>query len=739
MAYRALHEIEQRLLLKLFGLSRDAFRDIGLASGITPKSFFGLDVNENAVETAKVTLMLARRLAHRDAEKFWNDHDEVVSGDLREMALQMEKDLPLDNLEDNIRCVDALFTRWPEVNAIIGNPPFQSKNKMQQEFGPAYVQKLRKAFPEIPGRADFCVYWFRRAHDQLKPGQRAGLVGTNTIRQNYSREGGLDYIVQKGGAITEAISSQVWSGAAVVHVSLVNWVKGSFAGKRMLSNQLGDRRDSPWEKREMAAINSSLSFSTDVAAVTRLHTNAEAKACFQGQTHGHEGFLLTLAQAHKLFKEDEKNRDVIFPFLTADDLLSTNPPTATRFAVDFHPRDLLAAACYKNPFAVVKATVLQAREEAALAEEKRNRQVLKDNPDAKVNRHHANFLKQWWLFAWARAEMIQTITRLPRYVVCGRVTKRPIFEFVSSDIRPNDACMVFAIADDYSFGILQSGLHWEWFKARCSTLKGDFRYTSDTVFDTFPWPQLGLGVQPSGGPASGKAKASKSSRAQPPKGGTPNTEAVEKIRAVAEAARTLRRLRQEILDANEWSLRDLYKTLELPGNNRLRDAHAALDAAVRAAYGMKPDEDILAFLLALNLDCAAREARGEAITPPGLPAWVPEPQSFVSRDCVRAELPGGPPTIPPRSPPPPPRTSSWRRRRPRPGPRSLKTPPTQSTPGRKHAKARGKGIERSCLRETCSLARRVWEQHNRTWFRFASLRPCVEKQKPAGLAGGGLA
>lgn len=57
---------------------------------------------------------------------------------------------------------------------------------------------------------------------------------------------------------------------------------------------------------------------------------------------------------------------------------------------------------------------------------------------------------------------------------------------------------------------------------------------------------------------------------------------------------------------------------------------------------MKPDEDILAHLLALNLDCAAREARGESITPPGLPAWVPEPQGFVSRDCVRAELPGGP-------------------------------------------------------------------------------------------------
>ena len=126
-------------------------------------------------------------------------------------------------------------------------------------------------------------------------------------------------------------------------------------------------------------------------------------------------------------------------------------------------------------------------------------------------------------------------------------------------------------ADDYSFGILQSGIHWAWFTARCSTLKGDFRYTSDTVFDTFPWPQ---------------------------------SPTLAQVKAVAEAAVSLRALRREIMAANGWSLRDLYRTLETPGTNRLRDAHAALDSAVRAAYGMKEKEDTLAFLLRLNLDLA---------------------------------------------------------------------------------------------------------------------------------------
>jgi len=605
VAYRALRELEQNLLVKLFTQDKRQFEKVGTASAISPKQFFGLDVNDNAVETAKVTLMLARRLAARSAHEFWDAHADVLPGGDTH-ALQFEKDLPLEDLNKNLICADALFTPWPEVDAIIGNPPFQSKNKMQQEFGPAYVQKLRAAYPQIPGRADFCVYWFRRAHDHLKSGQRAGLVGTNTIRQNYSREGGLDHIVHDGGQILEAVSSQPWSGEAAVHVSIVNWIKGESKAAKTLQVLTGTDREGPWEKKTVPQINSSLSFVTDVASAKRLQTIADAKACFQGQTHGHEGFLLTPEEAYQIIKEDKQNREVVFPFLTADDLLSTCPPSPLRYVIDFHPRDVLSAAKFKKPFAIVKKLVLPAREAAAKKEAERNKKVLEENSEAKVNHHHANFLKQWWLLGWARADLIQQISKLPRYVSCGQVTKRPIFEFISSDIRPNAACMVFPFADDYSFGILQSGIHWLWFTTKCSTLTERFRYTSDTVFDTFAWPQSP----------------------------TPKN-----IRMVAEAALALRTLRHEIMQDNDWPLRELYKTSEAPGENPLHDAQAVLDAAVRAAYGMKPNEDILAFLLKLNLELADKESDGKSITPPGLPAFVKEPKTFISKDCVTVDLP----------------------------------------------------------------------------------------------------
>ena len=176
------------------------------------------------------------------------------------------------------------------------------------------------------------------------------------------------------------------------------------------------------------------------------------------------------------------------------------------------------------------------------------------------------------------------IAAIPRYIACSRVTKRPIFEFVSNTVHPDNTLMVFPLPDDYSFGILQSGIHWAWFTAKCSTLTERFRYTSDTVFDTFPWPQAPTPAQ---------------------------------ARAVAAAAVFLRVLRRQVMAKGPCSLRDLYRTLELPGKNPLRDAQDALDAAVRAAYGMERGADPLAFLLALNKDVAAREAAGEDVVAPG--------------------------------------------------------------------------------------------------------------------------
>lgn len=178
-----------------------------------------------------------------------------------------------------------------------------------------------------------------------------------------------------------------------------------------------------------------------------------------------------------------------------------------------------------------------------------------------------------------------------------------MFVFVDARVHPSDALQVFALEDDYSFGILQSTIHWEWFKARCSTLTERFRYTSDSVFDTFPWPQ------------------------------TPSAPAVGRV---AKAARALRDARRKAAAANGESLRDLYRTLDLPGDNPLKNAQSDLDRAVRGAYEMAARESSLNFLLRLNAVCARSEAAGEIVTGPGIPASARNVSLLITSDSIGA-------------------------------------------------------------------------------------------------------
>ena len=108
---------------------------------------------------------------------------------------------------------------------------------------------------------------------------------------------------------------------------------------------------------------------------------------------------------------------------------------------------------------------------------------------------------------------------------------------------------------------------------------------------------------------------------------------------MAKAAVALRALRRKVMAENNWSLRDLYRTLDLPGKNPLRDAQDELDDAVRSAYGMNARADPLAFLLDLNHRLAAAEKAGTPIVGPGLPPCVTDPAAFITTDCVQ------PPTL----------------------------------------------------------------------------------------------
>jgi hypothetical protein len=340
--------------------------------------------------------------------------------------------------------------------------------------------------------------------------------------------------------------------------------------------------------RDTPHINAALSDETDVSRAAVLECNTHPQRVFQGVTPGHKGFLLDAKAKKEMLERQHVCSEIIHPYLGGDEILSGNA-VPTRFLIDFEQRTLMEAQACGPAFHRVQHIVLPARR--AAAEEGRN-------AAGEMRSHHKQFLERWWQLSWGRAEMVRTLAPLPRYLVCSRVTKRPVFLFLHKSIRPGDALQVFAFADDYSFGILQSAAHWAWFVAKCSKLTERFRYTPESVFDTFPWPQ------------------------------TPTKAQVD---AIAAAGREIRAIRAVALKTTNGGLRAIYRTLELPGANPLRDAHTELDEAVRNAYGFSKRGAILASLLDLNREVATAHP-----TAPGIPRTYRNPDRLISTDSLGA-------------------------------------------------------------------------------------------------------
>jgi hypothetical protein len=63
--------------------------------------FYGMDIKRFAVELAQVTLMLAKKLA-------LDEENQLLHMAQMNLPLELDRALPLDNLDQNIRCDDAL-------------------------------------------------------------------------------------------------------------------------------------------------------------------------------------------------------------------------------------------------------------------------------------------------------------------------------------------------------------------------------------------------------------------------------------------------------------------------------------------------------------------------------------------------------------------------------------------------------------------------------------------------------
>jgi hypothetical protein len=434
MAYLELKRLERVLQDKIDARRRSESGQGQMSIGfVTP--FYGMDTNAFAVELARVTLMIARKVAI----DLCDIHDQPA--------------LPLDTLDENIVCKDALFTEWVKADAIIGNPPFLGGYRMRQELGDEYVNRVFHRFSNVVDQVDFCSYWFRLTHENLNGKGRAGLVGTNTISQVKTRRASLDYVTQGGGIIHDAISTQPWSGEAVVHVSIVNWVYEK-PQEFYLDNQI------------VETINSSLRVNADVSGSIKLKSNRNYS--FEGVKTTGLGFFITETQANQWSRAEPKNKDILKLFSTGSDLTRNVNGQPDRWIIDFNDMSVEEASDYQLPFTHIKTTV---------------------KPERDTNRRDTRRIN-WWKFGENAPKLRRFMSPLSLCFRVSRVSKWFIFLPVSTKWLPSDATTTVVSDDFYILGILTSNAHRLWVKAQSSTLEDRTRYTSTTCFQTFPFPQV---------------------------------------------------------------------------------------------------------------------------------------------------------------------------------------------------------------------------------------------------------
>ena len=559
LALHALKDLEHRVQLEAesMGLQR-AFPAVG------PANVKGIEINPYAAELARVSVWIG--------EIQW----------MRRNGFSGARDPILDPL-DTIECRDAILNPdgsepdWPPADAVIGNPPFLGGKLLRSSLGGAYVESLQRLYgARIHGEADLVCHWFDKAQRLVADDKitRAGLVATNSIRGGRNRPV-LDRIVEQG-AIFDAWSDEPWvvDGAAV-RVSLV-----CFSGKE-------DGYQNYLDGLNVAGISADLTSGTaDITKATTLPRNLNI--AFMGDIKNGPfdipGDLAREWLRRPANPNGRPNSDVLRPWVNGMDLTRRS---SGKWIVDFGPSmDKPQAALYEVPFQHAMEKVKPARQ---------------GNRNKKVR-------ESWWRHEAPRPVMWKVLGSLTRYIATPRVAKYRLFVWCDARVCPDCQLIVIARDDDTTLGILHSRFHESWSLRLCTWLgKGnDPRYTPTTTFQTFPFPP----------------------------GLSPDIPAVDyandpRAFAIAAAARRLVELRDRWLNPPEWvewidepvpgypkrpvprdeaAAKELKKrTLTNLYNARpqwLADAHAALDAAVAAAYGWDADiseENALERLLALNL------------------------------------------------------------------------------------------------------------------------------------------
>jgi hypothetical protein len=490
-------------------------------------------------------------------------------------------------------------------NAIVSNPPFLGGQKITGVLGTDYRSSLVTHLAHGQrGSADLCAYFFLRARQLLCDGGGFGMLATNTIAQGDTREVGLEQLARDGDAIPRAVSSGKWPGTANLEVAQV-WVhRGSWNGEYALDG---------------CSVASITPFLTPPGALSgkpyRLAANAEKS--FQGSIVLGMGFLLEPREVEALIARDERNRDVLYPYLNGEDLNSRFDQSSSRWVINFRDWPLRRGAHglwrgaddkqriewlrvgvvpddYPDPVAADYADCLKIVEEKVRPE----REQINDKTSRRL----------WWRFLRPRPELHAAIAGMERVLVVARTAKYRGYSFVPANQVLDANLVVFSFGSPGFMSLLQSDAHEAWVNSTSSTLETRQGYRPSDCFETFPFPDSTIGLDAIGDRYHAHRRSIMLIRKQ---GLTKTYNRFHNPRETAPDIRELRELHLEI----DRAVAAAYGWIDLDLGHGFHDTKQGVRFTIRESAR----QEVLVRLLRLNHASYADEVRQGLHEPKGRP------------------------------------------------------------------------------------------------------------------------
>ena len=482
-------------------------------------------------------------------------------------------------------------TVWPQVDFIVGNPPFIGNKRMRDNLGDGYVEALWKAYPKMPQSADLVMFWWEKAalaartyNDKTNKGtRRFGLITTNSLRQTFNRRVLEPHLndPKRPLSLLFAIPDHPWVDTlygAAVRIAMTVGAAGNRAGRLLTIAEESKQEASESEGRkvdfdtQLGRIFSDLRTGANISGCAKLASNAGLS--HQGVIPVGEGFRVAADIAKNEYPKAIQAR-VLRPYLNGTQFLSGAKPD---YIIDFFGLDETTS---RSQFPKLHQQV---------------RDLVKPHRDEVKRKAHR---ERWWIFAEPRSKMRPALESLNSYIVTCRTAKHRIFGFLESAIIPDTKLIAIGLGDAANLAILSSKIHVDWSKASGAYLGvgNDASYNHAESFNKFPFPDL-ADDQRTRLRALGEeldAHRKRQQAAHPKLTLTQMYNVLEKLRA----GESIEGKDREIYDHGLIGI--------------LKDLHDQIDAAVAEAYGWPvdlSDEDILFRLVALNKERAEEEARG---------------------------------------------------------------------------------------------------------------------------------